>query len=137
MKDSSGKSWQLAAGAGKDSNLYIVNRNSTGKFNPRATISIGNFREFCRWNLVHAGFFAGKLYFGPVGQTSLAFQYKNAQLLPAPVAQTGNSFAYPGATPSNSANKRPERYRLGLQAPSGGAPRSSEPNQLGSVRARP
>ena len=49
-------------------------------------------------------FFGGKLYFGPVGHNILAFQFKNAQLLPAPVAQTSNSFGYPGATPSVSAN---------------------------------
>ena len=36
MNDSSGKSWQLRAGAGKDSNLYIVNCNSMGKFNPHS-----------------------------------------------------------------------------------------------------
>jgi hypothetical protein len=33
MKDSSGTRRQLAAGAGKDGNLYLVNRNSMGKFN--------------------------------------------------------------------------------------------------------
>ena len=105
MKDSSGKSWQLAAGAGKDSNLYIVDRNSMGKFNP---LSNNIYQELLGvlpggiWSM--PAFFAGKLYFGPVGQTILAFQFKNAQLLPAPVAQTRNSFAYPGATPSISAN---------------------------------
>jgi hypothetical protein len=105
MKDSSGKNWQLAAGAGKDSNLYIVNRNSMGKFNP---FSNNIYQELPGvmpggiWSV--PAFFAGKLYFGPVGQTILAFQFKNAQLLPAPVAQTRNSFGYPGATPSISAN---------------------------------
>ena len=33
MKDSSGATWDLAVGAGKDTNLYVVNRNSMGKFN--------------------------------------------------------------------------------------------------------
>src|SRR4029077_1425140 len=36
MKDSSGTVWNLAAGAGKDSNLYLVNRSSMGKFNPNS-----------------------------------------------------------------------------------------------------
>ena len=49
-------------------------------------------------------FFAGKLYCGPVGQPILAFQFRNARLLRLPVAQTGNRFGYPGATPSVSAN---------------------------------
>jgi outer membrane protein assembly factor BamB len=105
MKDSSGKIWQLAAGAGKDSNLYIVNCNSMGKFNPN-----GNniYQELVGvlpggiWSM--PAFFQGKLYFGPVGQPILAFQFNNAQLSPAPVAQTSNRFGYPGATPSVSAN---------------------------------
>jgi hypothetical protein len=32
MKDSSGKTWQLAVGAGEDENMYIVNRANMGKF---------------------------------------------------------------------------------------------------------
>jgi hypothetical protein len=105
MKDSSGKSWQLAAGAGKDSNLYIVNCNSMGKFNPNSHHIYQELPGVLPggiWSM--PAFFAGKLYFGPVGETILAFQFKNAQLLPAPVAQTSNSFGYPGATPSVSAN---------------------------------
>jgi hypothetical protein len=50
-------------------------------------------------------YFNGKLYYGPVGQPILAFQFKNAKLLTAPVAQTINVFGYPGATPSISSNK--------------------------------
>jgi hypothetical protein len=34
LKDSSGTTRQLAAGAGKDNNLYLVNRHSMGKFDP-------------------------------------------------------------------------------------------------------
>jgi len=45
-------------------------------------------------------FYNGKLYFGPVGQRILAFQFKNAKLLTSVVAQTANSFGYPGATPN-------------------------------------
>jgi hypothetical protein len=133
MKDSSGKSWQLAAGAGKDSNLYIVNRNSTGKFNPQ---SHNIYQELPGvlpggiWSM--PVFLPASFILGQWVRRAWLFQYKNAQLLPAPVAQTGNSFAYPGATPSNSANKRPERYRLGLQAPSGGAPRAA--SQISSGR---
>ena len=105
MKDSSGKIWQLAAGAGKDSNLYIVNSNSMGKFNPSGNIiyqELAGVLPGGIWSM--PAFFQGKLYFGPVGQAILAFQFKNAQLSPAPVAQTSNRFGYPGATPSVSAN---------------------------------
>lgn len=103
--DSSHKTWQLAVGAGKDSNIYIVDRTSLGKFS-----STGNniYQELDGvlpgglWSM--PAFFNGRLYFGPVGQPILAFQFKNARLQAATVAQTSNSFGYPGATPSISSN---------------------------------
>src|SRR4029077_17027491 len=91
--------------AGKDSNLYIVNSNSMGKFNPSGNIiyqELAGVLPGGIWSM--PAFFQGKLYFGPVGQPILAFQFKNAQLSPAPVGQTRNRFGYPGATPSVSAN---------------------------------
>src|SRR6202035_3596401 len=50
-------------------------------------------------------YFHERLYYGPVDQPILAFQFKNAKLLTSPVAQTTNTFGYPGATPSISSNK--------------------------------
>jgi hypothetical protein len=106
MKDSSGTTWQLAAGGGKDSNLYVVNRSSMGKFN-----ASGNniYQELAgalpggMWSI--PAFSNGRLYFGAVGQPLLEFQFKNAKLLTSPVAQTSHSFGYPGTTPSVSSNK--------------------------------
>jgi hypothetical protein len=106
LKDSSGTTWNLAAGAGKDSNLYVVNRNSMGKFNPNTN---NNYQELSGvlpggiWSM--PAYYDGRLYFGPVGQPILAFQFKNAKLLTSSVAQTSNSFGYPGTTPSISSNK--------------------------------
>jgi hypothetical protein len=106
MKDSSGATWQLAAGAGKDSNLYVVNRNSMGKFNPNSNKiyqELSGVLPGGIWSM--PAFFDGRLYFGPVSEPILAFQFKQARLLTTPVAQTANSFGYPGATPSISSNK--------------------------------
>jgi hypothetical protein len=36
LTDASGKVWHLAVGAGKDSNLYVADRDSMGKFNSTA-----------------------------------------------------------------------------------------------------
>jgi hypothetical protein len=105
MKDSTGKTWQLAAGAGKDGNLYLVNRNSMGEFNS-STNNI--YQELAgalsggMWAM--PAYFNGKLYYGPSGEPILAFQFKDAKLETAPVAQTTTSFGYPGATPSISAH---------------------------------
>jgi hypothetical protein len=107
LKDSSGNIWQLAAGAGKDSNIYLVNRNSMGKFNPNNNDAI--YQELSGalaggiWSM--PAYFDGRLYYGSVDQPILAFQFKDAKLQATPVAQTTTTFAYPGATPSISANK--------------------------------
>ncbi len=106
MKDASGTLWQLAAGAGKDSNLYVVNRTSMGKFN---SSSNNIYQELAGalpggiWSM--PAFSNGRLYFGPVGQPLMEFQFKNAKLLTSAVAKTTNSFGYPGTTPSISSNK--------------------------------
>jgi hypothetical protein len=105
MKDASGNTWQLAAGAGKDSNLYIVNRTSMGKF---GSSSNNIYQELAGalpgglWSM--PAFFNNRLYFGPVNQPILAFQFKNALLGNKAAAKTTHAFAYPGATPSISAN---------------------------------
>jgi len=107
MKEPSGALVQLAAGAGKDTNLYLVNRFSMGKFHPDSNKIYQELTGVLPgglWSM--PAYFDGKLYFGPVGQPILAFQFQNATLLPTPVAQSSNSFGYPGATPSISSNKQ-------------------------------
>jgi outer membrane protein assembly factor BamB len=105
QKDLTGKMWQLAIGAGKDSNLYVVNRANMGKF---SSTSNNIYQELAGalpggvWSM--PAFANGFLYYGPVGSPILAFQFKNARLLSSPVARTSNAFGYPGATPSISTN---------------------------------
>lgn len=105
LKDSSGNTWQLAAGAGKDGNLYIVNRNSMGKFNSNSNNiyqELDGVLPGGIWSM--PAYIGERLYYGSVDSPISAFQFKNAKLMSSPVAQTSNSFAYPGATPSISAN---------------------------------
>ncbi len=105
MKDASNQSWQLAVGAGKDSNVYIVNRNALGKFSPTSNNiyqELDGVLPGGLWSM--PAFFSSRVFFGPVGSPVLAFQFRNARLQPAAVAQTSNTFPYPGATPSISAN---------------------------------
>jgi hypothetical protein len=104
-KDSTGKVWQLAVGAGKDSNLYVVDRTNMGKFNS-TTNKI--YQELAGvlpggvWSMPAA--LNTSLYYGPKDSPILKFQFNNAKLHTTAVAKTSNSFAYPGATPSVSAN---------------------------------
>jgi hypothetical protein len=105
VKDSSNNSWQLLASAGKDGNLYLVDRANMGKFSSTANNiyqEIDNVLPGGMWAM--PAYLNGKLYYGPVGQPLLAFQFKNAKLQSTPVAKTATSFAFPGTTPSISSN---------------------------------
>jgi len=105
IDDSSGKQWQLAIGAGKDSNLYVVDRNNMGKFNRdhndlyqelQGALPGGIWSMPAVWN--------GNVYFGPVDGPILDYQFKDAKLLSSPVAKSKIRFPYPGVTPSISTN---------------------------------
>jgi len=104
-KDSGGKVWQLALAAGKDSNIYVVDRTNMGKFN---TTSNKIYQQLSGvlpggiWSM--PAVYNGRIYYGPVASTILAFQIQNAKLLANPVARSQPTFVYPGTTPSVSAN---------------------------------
>ena len=105
QRDSGGVIHQLAVGAGKDSNLYVVDRTNMGKFNSNSNNIYQELPGVLPggiWSMPAA--FGGRIYYGPVGSPILAFQFKNAKLSATPVARTTNSFGYPGATPSASSN---------------------------------
>jgi hypothetical protein len=106
MTDSQGNTRYLAMGAGKDQNLYIVDRTNMGKFNPQNNNAI--YQELDNvlgggiWSM--PAFFNGNVYYGPVGNNLLQFTFTNALLSTSPVAKSAASFTYPGTTPSVSAN---------------------------------
>src|SRR5205085_2648752 len=49
-------------------------------------------------------YFNNRLYYGAVNDVIKSFQFSNARLVTPATWTTPNSFAYPGATPSISAN---------------------------------
>ncbi len=105
LSDGSGHTWHLAVGAGKDSNLYVVNRDSMGKFNSNSN---NIYQELSGalpggvWSM--PAYFNSTIYYGSVGSPIQAFTITNAKLSTSATAQTPTSFGYPGATPSVSAN---------------------------------
>jgi hypothetical protein len=103
--DGSGHTVHLAVGAGKDSNIYVVNRDSMGKF------SANNSNIY--QELVGAlpggvysmpAYFNNTVYYGSWGGPIQAFTITNAKLSSNATAHTANNFGYPGTTPSISAN---------------------------------
>ena len=105
LSDGSGNTVHLAAGAGKDGNLYLVNRDSMGKFSAN---NAGIYQELAGGLpggvFAAPAYFNNTLYYGPVGSPILAFAISNAKLPATPTFQSPNAFGYPGASPSISAN---------------------------------
>ena len=105
LTDGMGHTRHLAVGAGKDSNIYVVDRDAMGKFNSNTN----NIYQELQGALSGSVFsmpacFNNTVYFGAVGDRIKAFAVSNAQLASTPASQTANAFGFPGATPSISAN---------------------------------
>jgi hypothetical protein len=107
LKDAANNTWHLAVGAGKDSHIYVVNRDLMGKFNTSSDSAI--YQEISS-NGISGGSFAtpayfnNTVYYGAVGDSLKAFTIANAKLVTPPGSKSSTNFAYPGATPSISAN---------------------------------
>jgi len=113
LTDSSGNVKHLVVGAGKDSNIYLVDRDNMGKFNASQNqiwqeidgvvpgnppgANTGGVRSSPAW-------FNGTIYYGDAGGTLKAFSVTNAKLSAAPTSQSAITFAYPGASPVVSAS---------------------------------
>jgi hypothetical protein len=105
LTDNGGHVHQLAVGAGKDSVIYVVDRNAMGKFK---STSDNIYQEI-------AGALGGQVfskpavfndtvYYGAVGDSIRAFPISNAMLATTASQATSHTFTYPGTTPTVSAN---------------------------------
>jgi hypothetical protein len=105
LTDAAGTVHHLALGAGKDSVIYVVNRDSMGKYNPVADAIYQELAGQINGPVFSMpAYFNNTVYFGAWGDTIKAFSISGARLSAAPVSHTPNSFGTPGATPSVSAN---------------------------------
>jgi hypothetical protein len=141
LKDGSGNTRHLAVGAGKDSNLYLVNRDSMGKFSPSNNNNIyqelGGALPGGVWAM--PAYFNNTIYYGSVSSPIQAFTITNAKLSISATSQTATSFGYPGATPSISANGvgRREQQSSGIACLQRHKPERTLQQQPGQRRPRP
>jgi hypothetical protein len=105
MTDAAGHVRHLAIGAGKDNNIYLVDRDNMGKFSPQNDSAIYQELDGALpggiWSM--PAYFRGQVYFGAVNAPIRAFQFTEAMLSSTPASATATTFPYPGATPSISA----------------------------------
>jgi len=106
LTDSTNTVRHLVIGAGKDGHIYVVNRDSMGKFNSTGNSQIWQQVNGALTSSVFStpAYFNGTVYYGDVGATLKAFAVVNAKLAATPQSQSATQFAYPGTAPSVSAN---------------------------------
>ena len=97
----------LAVGAGKDGNLYLVNRDDMGGFNSRSNSQIvqeikGAFAGHSIYST--PAYWGGNLYYWGTYDYLRVFQLNNGLLGTTPIVTSTYSLASPGATPVISSN---------------------------------
>ena len=105
VQDGGGKTKHLAVGAGKDTVIYVVDRDSMGKFNAANDAIYQEISGQLGGGVYSMpAYFNNTVYFGAVGDALKAFPIANAKLASTPSSQSTHTFGYPGAAPSISAN---------------------------------
>jgi hypothetical protein len=105
LMDSTSTVRHLMVGAGKDGNIYVVDRDSMGKFNASTNQNyqtLGGVLAGGIWST--PAYFNGTVYYGDVSGTLKAFAISSAKLGATPQSQSATQFIYPGTAPSVSAN---------------------------------
>jgi hypothetical protein len=105
MKDAGGNTKHLTIGAGKDTIIYVADRDNMGKFN---SVTDQIYQEISSQLggqvFSMPAYFNGTVYYGAEADALKAFPIINAKLALAPASQTAHQFGFPGTTPSISAN---------------------------------
>jgi hypothetical protein len=104
LVDASGTTRHLAVGAGKDGNLYVVNRDNMGQFNSTKNNIYQQFQLSSSENHSSPIFFNNTVYICPENNTLKAFPVSKALLATTPSSQSAHVFGSNGAVASISAN---------------------------------
>jgi len=100
----------LAVGAGKDGDIYVVDRDNMGKFNPVDNSNayqdiqgvLSGYSQGAEFGM--PAYFNNTIYYGAVTKDLMAFPITSAKLASSASSKTSSTFAFPGTTPSISAN---------------------------------
>jgi hypothetical protein len=105
MTDSTNTTRHLVVGAGKDTKIYLVDRDNMGKYNSTKN-NIWQEVDGALGGGVFASpaYFNGNLYYGAVSANLKAFSLSNAKISSTATSQSTAAFGYPGTSPVVSAN---------------------------------
>jgi Big-like domain-containing protein len=104
LVDSGGTTRHLAFVAGKDQQMYVVDRDNMGQYSAIADNVYQEFAKDGHENFSSPIYFNGRVYVGPSGMPLRAFTVSLAKLSASPTSQTAFTFGSHGTVPSASAN---------------------------------
>jgi len=105
MVDAGGVTRSLAVGAGKDRNIYVVDRTNMGKYNGRSNTMYQEVSSALSGGIFSVpAFFNNTVFYAASGDYLKAFPITQALLATTAATQSTNTFGFPGATPSVSSN---------------------------------
>jgi hypothetical protein len=102
--DNSSVTHHLAVAAGKDGNMYVVNRDNLGQFNSLQNNIVQTILLSGNENFSTPVYFNNTVYVCPSSNPVKAFPISNALLATAPSTQSAHSFGGTGAVISASSN---------------------------------
>jgi hypothetical protein len=107
ITDNSGHVHHLAVGAGKEGNIYVVDRDNMGKWNPSNNNNVYQVLNGVLPTGVWStpSYFNNTVYYGSRNDHLRAFTFSNALLGSSPASQSANLFPYPGAFPLITSNQ--------------------------------
>jgi len=119
--DSNAKGHHLLVVAGKDKNIYLLDRGNLGKFNgaqDKVYQELLGVNGGGSWS--SPAYFNGSIYVAAINSTLKRFQFDfsnpNKPLLnPTPAAQTAQAFNYPAFTPSISSHGKQDAIVWGYE----------------------
>src|SRR5258705_12973206 len=105
VQDAGGTTRHLSVGAGKDSLIYVVDRDFMGQFNATSDQIYQEISGQLGGGVFSMpSFFNNTVYYGAVGDALKAFPVTTARLAATPSSQSSHHFGYPGTSLSVSAN---------------------------------
>jgi hypothetical protein len=105
VTDTAGTVHHLAVGAGKDSNIYVVNRDSMGHYNAQNNSALYQEVDGAIDGVFSMpAYFNNTVYYAAVDDNVKALPITNAKLATSAPVQSVNQYGYPGMTPAISAN---------------------------------
>jgi hypothetical protein len=103
LPDAVGGGKHLLTQVGKTGRVYLLNRESLGGYNPNNTKDPGEAAGVAgMWSM--PAYWNGNLYYWGSGDALRAFSISNGVLSSSPISSSAESYGFPGATPTVSAN---------------------------------